>query len=1517
MKRRPQKEQGIALITTLIMLSLVTFLSVAFLTLTRQERQTVAVLGDIVMAEEMERTSMDRAVGEIVTRMLTTNGPNSRQVYDFMVSTNFERPGGFLSGQASLANVNYKDGNGAPLNPGDQRRNIANLYFDPRVPVFRDVDRNGRINPREDGQEFIYYIDFNRNGQFEPSGWVPNTNDLGQQIAPSPVHRMGDPQWVGVLDRPDLWHQGTNRFVGRYAYLVMPTSRSLDLNYIHNQARLINQPHNANDEGYVRNQGVGNWELNLAAFLVELHRGVWNAAGSTYAYDPFLANSGRAFEHAMELSRARYQFTPSQNQHFVNLWSFNQQFLSQGTPNAFYFWGTADRFDLYGNGPLHVGPSVQLGLDTASSGFSGGDDIVLLAAAPVGVAAPWFGSPMPSPFFNVAELLQDSTAAGLKNYDDFVNRLRGVMANAGHFNRYTYYRMLAQMGTDSGEPYTNKIHLNYKNWQPTNTVYLASDRTRITNYQNYLQPGSFKDSEFDPWVETNASVAFPARNFWEMTNHMFGMVADTLLRKRFGLSFKDTPANNQSLATTIAIPVWDSAVGSNVYRSDIHQTLQLAANIYDATTGAQLPEWNAITNAGGGGLSYLLGQQVLRNGLIYEALANSSGTLVPEQDPTNWQLIPHAPSIFRPQYSVITDAMNDVLRVQITNYVQEMDTKFLGRSWLDMNVAAHRDFLRDELQSGNPAAPNFNIYGTPLVVGAKKGLPNFNEFGLLSRVTVGRKIEIIKNRGSGTNRNSYRTNLMYTLGITNQIAAEAWNSYTQAYPNTVKIVLRHDVLGQITNSAGTVLTNFVQPTTFVEYTNNAGNWPGVAIIPLASRTRTLLGASTYVTNNNPSFVPIGSLPVNRIFDRSGPQLFESPDWHLTATHRLAFWMIDTNLNKVIDVVSLNDLTSHFDLTRELLNRTSLSGLWETNRPGGTNDFRVPTFGVLEQLAYAGGYRGISPDEWAAYPNQTPTAEQASSFRTFFNRQDSRTNMQAPFEALRSLVSRHSWAANDPLVHYTREDLTDLNRPVEVEVLEPPQSPTVTNRFFGINERYSPWGGKRRPGDLFVTDGGNQTNTVGTNTFVNPGASQAPEHIAYNLALKDPGVRWSDDWNFPTHKFGNIGWLGRIHRGTPWQTVYLKAHVTPTTPPPGLPDYSWARWAGRNNTHPTNDWELLDLFTVAPSPTSARGLLSINQTNDAAWYAALSGLLVLSNVVDDLSIGPTNANILGWLALDAFPANGAIRRIVDGIRRERDRQPNGMFTNLGQLLAVEELSVGGTNINNPVSPTNFSPVLNRGFAVNTYYSGQEIYGIPDTAYERLPQQLMSLLKVEDHPRLTVYSWGQALKPARRSVVLTAGAYRGLCTNYQVTAEVAAKSVVRLEGVNPRFGFDGTNNVNLITDRIYINRIAFRLRHSQRALGQINGTPVRLYPGAAGVTLPQYEYIRDPDEDGPLPPDAAVTSETFIPGRTYYVMNARADDFQLGVTPKGPVVNLTQFGDGLCVIETVPKAVVESHTLLYPE
>ena len=49
--------------------------------------------------------------------------------------------------------------------------------------------------------------------------------------------------------------------------------------------------------------------------------------------------------------------------------------------------------------------------------------------------------------------------------------------------------------------------------------------------------------------------------------------------------------------------------------------------------------------------------------------------------------------------------------------------------------------------------------------------------------------------------------------------------------------------------------------------------------------------------------------------------------------------------------------------------------------------------------------------------------------------------------------------------------------------------------------------------------------------------------------KDPLVCSSDNWDFPANKFPTVGWLGRVHRGTPWQTVYLKASDI-------LNDYQW-------------------------------------------------------------------------------------------------------------------------------------------------------------------------------------------------------------------------------------------------------------------------------------------------------------------------------------------------------------------------
>jgi hypothetical protein len=194
-------------------------------------------------------------------------------------------------------------------------------------------------------------------------------------------------------------------------------------------------------------------------------------------------------------------------------------------------------------------------------------------------------------------------------------------------------------------------------------------------------------------------------------------------------------------------------------------------------------------------------------------------------------------------------------------------------------------------------------------------------------------------------------------------------------------------------------------------------------------------------------------------------------------------------------------------------------------------------------------------------------------------------------------------------------------------------------------------------------------------------------------------------------------------------------------------------------HPTNDWKYLDLFTVAPNANAARGLLSVNQTNTAAWSAVLSGVHVLSNSAPNLGAmagGPKFA--------DRFiePASIQLRRIVNGINRAKNQRPNQVFENLGDVLAAPELTVQ-------------SPFLNL--------TPQQIqHGLTDEAVERIPQQVLSLIK-SDEPRIVVYAFGQSLKPAERSIV-TSGNFYNICTNYQVTGEVVAKAVLRIDDAPKR-------------------------------------------------------------------------------------------------------------------------------------
>jgi hypothetical protein len=283
----------------------------------------------------------------------------------------------------------------------------------------------------------------------------------------------------------------------------------------------------------------------------------------------------------------------------------------------------------------------------------------------------------------------------------------------------------------------------------------------------------------------------------------------------------------------------------------------------------------------------------------------------------------------------------------------------------------------------------------------------------------------------------------------------------------------------------------------------------------------------------------------------------------------------------------------------------------------------------------------------------------------------------------------------------------------------------------------------------------------------------------------------DGWDFPTNslpaKYPNIGWLGRVHRGTPWQTIYLKSEV----PNYGLPQWRTYRGSAYSpDSFPSRDWRLLDIFTVALHPNQTRGRLSINQTNEAAWSAVLAGINTSTlgepdpfgdyypadRIVDPVALFDPSI-----LPAPAGPNDAApVREICEAIalyrRNELAAGRSPQFHRLSDFLKVPELTAESPYLRSPyITPdAQASKLTLQCF-------------LKDSDYERIPQQIMSLLKVGE-PRFVVYAWGQSLKPARQGVQNNAGVLSldgpsidpvaKVVNNYQVTGEAATRAVVRV-------------------------------------------------------------------------------------------------------------------------------------------
>jgi hypothetical protein len=272
-----------------------------------------------------------------------------------------------------------------------------------------------------------------------------------------------------------------------------------------------------------------------------------------------------------------------------------------------------------------------------------------------------------------------------------------------------------------------------------------------------------------------------------------------------------------------------------------------------------------------------------------------------------------------------------------------------------------------------------------------------------------------------------------------------------------------------------------------------------------------------------------------------------------------------------------------------------------------------------------------------------------------------------------------------------------------------------------------------------------------------------------MLFKDPLITSASAWNFPTNKYPSIGWLGRVHRGTPWQTVYFKSDnpLNEAEPFPGWTNWSGSPWTGIQaqapDTYPTNDWAIADLFTTAPNDNAARGLLSVNNTNYAAWAAVLSGVMALTNINGGVPIDPTNV----YAFVDGtYPAINP----TNGINYIRSANVNGLFHKIGQILQAPTLTVASPFVTNALATPN-----------SGLYS--------DEVVERIPQQIMGLLKVGE-PQFVIYAWGESLRPKN---IYLGTPNTGLCTNYEITGEYLSRMVCHVVHTNlvPKIVVDSYN------------------------------------------------------------------------------------------------------------------------------
>src|SRR5260370_9264666 len=197
--------------------------------------------------------------------------------------------------------------------------------------------------------------------------------------------------------------------------------------------------------------------------------------------------------------------------------------------------------------------------------------------------------------------------------------------------------------------------------------------------------------------------------------------------------------------------------------------------------------------------------------------------------------------------------------------------------------------------------------GIPLVIGAKKGWPNFNKFTMQTVANVTRKLQFLKTTAS---KPPYLTNQMYVVAISNAFGVEAWNSYTNPFPRTLQMIAAADMSAGATNELGKVLVNRLVSTNTPSILIPATTWSG---FNNPQRPRPSFQVPVDPSTNTFWFLPVAPYSkLNRQFVVPPPGAFENPSclpvppWFLNVRARLRFILIDPGVNRIVDYENLDD-----------------------------------------------------------------------------------------------------------------------------------------------------------------------------------------------------------------------------------------------------------------------------------------------------------------------------------------------------------------------------------------------------------------------------------------------------------------------------------------------------------------------------------------------------------------------------------------------------------------------------------